>query len=46
MKVAFMCDMHLPMRKDSVQYKYFTDAVNEIKKSDSDITIVVGDIAA
>lgn len=34
MKVAFMCDMHLPMRKDSVQYKYFTDAVNEIKKSD------------
>lgn len=46
MKIAFMCDMHLPLRKDCVQYEYFKEAVEDIKKSDSDITIVVGDIAA
>jgi len=46
MKLAFMCDMHLPLRENCVQYEYFKEATEDIKNSDTELTIVVGDIAA
>lgn len=45
MKIALMCDMHMPAREDTVQYEYFLEAVNDIKKSNAEMTIVAGDIA-
>ena len=45
MKIAIMCDMHMPKREDAVQYEYFLEAVEDIKKSDAQMTVVAGDIA-
>ena len=46
MKIAFICDMHLPDLKKSVQHKYFEKALDHIKKSNCDMVVTVGDISA
>ena len=46
MKIAVMCDMHMPERTDCVQYDYFFEAVEDIKQSGAEMTITIGDISA
>ena len=45
LKIAVMCDMHLPECADALQYAYFREAVADIKATAPDITIVAGDTA-
>lgn len=46
MKIAIMCDMHLPENYNSIQYDYFNYALEDINKNNPDFVIVAGDITA
>ena len=46
MKIAFVCDIHLPKSKESPQYVFFKRAVEKIKLDGVKILVNLGDITA
>ena len=46
MKIAVMCDMHLPENENAPQYNYFYRAAEYLKNSDVETVVVMGDITA
>ena len=46
MKIAFICDTHLPNNKNSAQYVYFTEIIKKMKEDKIDTVISVGDITS
>jgi len=46
MKIAVMCDMHLPENENAPQYDYFYRAVDYLENSDAQTVVVIGDITA
>lgn len=46
MKIAFVCDIHLPKSKESPQYVFFKRAVEKIKLDGVKVLVNLGDITA
>jgi len=44
MKICFMCDLHLPDFKESLQYKVLDWAVEDMRKKATDCIIFAGDV--
>lgn len=46
MKIALICDMHMPENKNSIQWNFFRKSVEKIKKDGIDTVVCLGDITA
>ena len=46
MKIAFICDTHLPNNEKSAQYVYFTEIIKRMREDNIKTVISVGDITA
>ncbi len=46
MKIAFICDMHLPNNRASAQYAYFSEFIKRMKKDKIETVICLGDITS
>lgn len=46
MKVAFICDTHLPNSKNSAQYAYLTEIIKKMREDKIETVISVGDITS
>ena len=46
MKIAFICDTHLPNNEKSAQYVYFTEIIKRMREDNIETVISVGDITA
>ena len=46
MKIAFICDMHLPNNISSAQYAYFSEFIDRMKKDKIETVICLGDITS
>ena len=46
MKIAFICDTHLPNNTSSAQYVYLTKTIEKMKEDGIETVISVGDITA
>lgn len=44
MKICFMCDLHLPVFKEALQYKILDWAVEDMRKKETDCIIFAGDV--
>lgn len=46
MKICFMCDLHLPQVKGTVQYRALEWAINDVIKKQVDCIVYAGDVTA
>lgn len=46
MKIALICDMHMPKDKNSIQWQFFLKSIEKIKKDGINTIICLGDITA
>lgn len=46
MKIGLICDLHMSDAEKSVQYRFFTQAVEQFKKDGIDTVINLGDISS
>ena len=46
MKIAVLCDLHLPLLRSAAQYSVLDWAINNIIAEKADLTVVAGDVCA